>query len=293
MRLGNTLLALAAFSSHFSNVLGRSITNKSTNLVKKEYTRPTSFDKTFADGEKLIAAMLNPPNKDDIEPRSLTYLYRLAHETQKVEVPSGSIPPDAALPAQKFGWNMGHPWHHTKWYVNEGANYDIVSETYFDDDSKTMIVGASFNDPLEKLFDEQNPPIDHKNLPYHSEIWVDAYGELMRTNQHLKYVMRDNIVNDDTVDIMYDARYLLFPKAIDADVVEVNRESDNIAEREAFIALAGSKNGGSLFRMITDRHDLFGHRQVVKVWLWGNERGQCDISLFCLPAMVWELADKP
>lgn len=63
-------------------------------------------------------------------------------------------------------------------------------------------------------------------------------------------------------------------------------DSDDIAERETFIALAGSDNGAAVFRMLSDRHNLLNNRQVVKVWLYGKNRGQCSVDAFCKPAIV-------
>ncbi|KAE9964007.1 hypothetical protein BLS_008730 [Venturia inaequalis] len=296
MRFGNALIAIAALSSQLSIVLGRSITTDSTDLVKKAYTRPAIFDKTFAKGEKLIAAMMNPPNKDDLPESSLLYFKKFCKHEKKVEAPvdsGGSIKDDADLAAKKFGWDLKRPWNYNNWYIKEEEVQGEVSSTWFDDVSKTMIVEASFNEPLEELFKGKVPPIKNKELPFHSDIWTCTYGDMMATGQHLKYVMRNNIINAITEEMLRTARKLLAPDNKDAEVVEVNRDSDDIAEREAFIALAGTDNGSTLFRMITDRHDLFAYRKVTKVWLWGSNRGQCHKADYCLAMMVWELEEAP
>lgn len=251
------------------------------------------FDQTFAKGERLIAGMKNPPNNNDLPERSLLYFKKFTKHLNQYQPLGGSIPADADVAAKKFGWDLKRPWYYTNYFLDLGESTEDISTTAFDDVSKTLIVEKSFNDVLEDYFNQQNPPIDRRNLPYHSEIWTYTYGEMMATGQHIKYVMRNSIINEDTTDIMLEARKLLAPDSTDADVVEINRESDNIAERESFIALAGSDNGSSLFRMITDKHNMFGFRQVTKVWLWGRNRGQCDISDFCLPIMVWELEARP
>lgn len=53
-----------------------------------------------------------------------------------------------------------------------------------------------------------------------------------------------------------------------------NIDSDDVAEQESFIALAGTDNGSSVFRMLADSHGLFGGRKVVRVHTWGKNRGQ-------------------
>lgn len=234
--------------------------------------------------------MVNPPPDEPLPNRSLEMLVGLAHVDHQTVKLAGSIPEDTALPAKKFGWDMNKPWKWTRWYVRDGKTVDdTVSEAAFDDATKTLLIEKSDNDPMFEVMKEWLPTITKATLPYHSEIWPFEYGDEMATGQHLKYVHRNNIINDHTEAVLLAARWLLAPNAKDADVFEVNRLSDNIAEREAFIALAGTDNGAGVFRMLTDRHYLFAGRKVLKVWLWGKARGQCEISDFCLTAMTWEL----
>ncbi|TID26295.1 hypothetical protein E2P81_ATG00770 [Venturia nashicola] len=252
MRLGTALVAIAALSLHCARTF------------RYCQLEPPSFDKAFEKGEKLIAAIKNPPNKDDLPISSLLYFKKCCGHVSQYQVLDSNISEDADLPARRFGWDLTHPWHYTKYFIKDGESSEDVSTTAFDD----------------------IPPLEKKDLP-HSDIWTYNYGDMFKTGEHLKYVMRNNIINDETEPILLAARKLLAPDAGRFDVVEVDRESDNIAEREAFIALAWS----TLFRIITDRHNMFEFRQVTKVWLCGKQRGQCSISDFCLTMMVWELGE--
>lgn len=179
--------------------------------------------------------MKNPPNKDDFPTRSLARLGDFYAGQMEFKVPDKAIPEDVDLPAKKFGWDMTKDWLHNKWIIKPGeiGEGDDVSESYFDDATKTLIIAKSFNDPSMDIFKAHDPPIDKKELPYHSEIWSDVYEiHGFGTGEHLRYVLRNNIINDETTAILLTARNLLKPDAKDADTIEVNMDSDDIAERE-------------------------------------------------------------
>lgn len=94
-----------------------------------------------------------------------------------------------------------------------------------------------------------------EGLPFHSTIWTDTYGDEMKASG-VKYIVRSQIINKDTQEIIMRARRILRPDAQDPEVVSMEINSANQAEKEMFEALAGSDNGRTVFRMFADHHNL-------------------------------------
>lgn len=153
-----------------------------------------------------------------------------------------------------------------------------------------MVSFVESNYALRKILEKEKD----KKLPHRSGLWSNTWEkEIAGMSGSLKYIMSNNIMNEDTIPIIGAIRGLLLKKgAPDSEVVKINRLSDDTAERESFIALAGSVNGAPMFRMLTDRHNLFDNRHINRVWVWGARRGQCEeYPDFCYPAIVWEIMD--
>jgi hypothetical protein len=268
---------------------------------RANYKRPAEFDEKiqrengrdpvetyFTRGEKVIARMKNPPNKEDVHHNSFANLQKWGAVTDKEEALDAVTAAEWKAPSAKLKMDLKKKWRHVKWTVNGGDS--IISDTYFDTKSHTLVSSTSNNTPLKNILKHLDPPIGTEGLPFHSELWTTTYRAEIESGA-IQYIMRNNIANTDTARILRAARRLLNPKAKDTDVVEINIDSDKIEERDSFIALAGTDNGATVFRMLADSHNLFQGRQVVRVWTWDKNRGQNpDYPEFNLPLMVWEIA---
>ncbi|QDS71116.1 hypothetical protein FKW77_009641 [Venturia effusa] len=286
MLFKNALIAIAALSSSLGTVLACPLSAASTSLVKRKgYSRPSVFKRTFKKGEGVIAAMLSPPNPAETFPNSEYNLKKYGGKAFVEHVLPGAIPIEMAKPAQKFGWDLNHAWKHVNWYVNKGDSH--VSETAFDEQSRTLVSLVENDYPLMKILVKKKDT----QLPYRSELWSNTWEpELMAMKGDLRYIMSLNIQNEDTRPIISAVRKLLNPGLADDQPVLVERESGDIKQRESFVALAGTDNGAPMFRMLTDRHNLFGNRKIERVWVWGAKRGQCEeYHDFCNPTIVWEI----
>lgn len=160
-------------------------------LIKKAYTRPAVFNKTFDKGEKLSRAMMDPGQGDGVLPNSLGNLKKFSSVEDKHAIPDQEIPKKIALPALRFGWDLKHKWRLTKWTVNNGQS--TVSETAFDDESRTMISLTANNFPLQKIVDGEKDKI----VPYHSELWSETYEADIKAG-NVNYIMINNVANSDT-----------------------------------------------------------------------------------------------
>lgn len=231
--------------------------------------------------------MLARPKDTDKFPSSEYNLKKFGSKEGVEHVLSGAIPKELALPAKQFGWDLSRKWRHVNCSVNSGKS--TVSETAFNTQSHTLVSFVENNYPLKKILEKE----DDKQLPYRSELWSNLYKtELKAEDGSLKYIMSSNVANEVTSPIINAIRSLLVPGKPDSQVIQIDRQSDDIAQRESFIALAGSVNGASMFRMLTDRHILFGNRHINRVWVWGARRGQCEeFPEFCYPTIVWEIMD--
>lgn len=165
--------------------------------------------------------------------------------------------------ASQIGLDLNKNWRHDEWVTTMAESK--LSETYFYTESKTLVSAVADNRDLKgemvhKGDDGEDPAIftneeADEGLPWHSTIWTDTYGDGMKANG-VKYVVRSQIINEDTGDIIQQARELLRPDARDTEVVTLEIDSGNRAEKDAFEALAGTDNGRTVFRMVTDYWNL-------------------------------------
>lgn len=227
--------------------------------------------------------MKNPPNSEDIHHNSLAKLRELGTVTDNEENLGAETISELKSPTLQLNIDLRQKWRRVKWTINAGAS--TISDTYFSPISYALISSTSNNIPLARL-----PGITQATLPYHSELWTTTYlPEISAGGIH--YIVRLNIANTDTNRIFRAARRLLNSKAADTDVIVANINSDDVTERESFIALAGTDNGSSVFRMVADSHVLFRGRAVVRVYTWGKDRGQNEETDFNLPVMAWEMGE--
>ncbi len=88
----------------------------------------------------------------------------------------------------------------------------------------------------------------------------------------LKWVLRQGVVNPDTVSIMTEAHArLLYSESGHA---VFNPSKENPTMKEAFSALAGTDNGKGVFYMLADHHRELRNLRVVKIHTWPAANGR-------------------
>jgi len=155
-----------------------------------------------------------------------------------------------------------------------------VSKSYHNKDQRTFIVSDSFNDELPDNF-----PADQQI--YHSEFWFQAWKkEAGGDVSKLKYVVRANIYNTETKNIIRDGRAAVGGSNPTMYVIRIDSTVD--AEKDVFNALAGSENGKQVFRMLTDHSGEFNKKTVIEVHVYdGIVKGDNKN-----PSIVWVLSDS-
>jgi hypothetical protein len=174
---------------------------------------------------------------------------------------------------RKFGIKSTNNWHETDFRTIQTKK--TVSNTFYDDESHTLLVAVSDNAPVKEL---------GLQAPFHSEIWVTQFAHDIA---NVKYIIRSEITNEETINIIKDARSVLLPSNTpDSQELELKVAATSTAEKEAFMALAGSDNGRSVFRMLTDRWPTFNKKKVTKCIVWGANRNQ-NAQRPKRPFLVW------
>ncbi|QDS70018.1 hypothetical protein FKW77_003649 [Venturia effusa] len=250
--------------------------------------------KTYLQAGRAVIAKMNAPRvatNDAVISGPLIEFNKAA--TNKVNNAAVKLEPKLVYEsaASTVGMDLNKLWRHDEW-VTKDMNMDI-SSTYFDTESRTLVSAVADNRELKSemtwsgednegkaLFTEQQA-VD--GLPFHSTIWTHTYSEEMK-GTGVKFIIRSQIINDDTKDMIQIARAQLRPNARDTQVVTMEVNSANEAEKQAFEALAGSDNGRTVFRMMADYRDLMRNAKVVKCHTWGPKRGQSGEH----PMIVWE-----
>lgn len=158
-----------------------------------------------------------------------------------------------------------------------------VSKSYHNKDQRTIIVSDSFNDELPDNF-----PADQQI--FHSEFWFQAWkketGPAVADISRLKYVVRSNIYNTETKNIIRDGRAAV--GGADPKMYIIRIDSTVDAEKDVFNALAGSKNGKQVFRMLTDHSGDFNKKTVLEVHVYDGITTGDNVN----PSIVWVLSDS-
>ncbi|KAK0123055.1 hypothetical protein ONS96_010064 [Cadophora gregata f. sp. sojae] len=188
----------------------------------------------------------------------------------------------------KVGKNLKVPFmamglrNNNEWMLRQIIGKDVDLDhpgnvVYHSKEQQSMVITDIFNDGLGAQFEGENK-IFHSEFAFHG--WKHFSGDNVGD---LRYVVIAQIQNDAARQTIKDARATIKNTPMSGPQITFRAAAQDNAESQGFFALAGTKVGKLVFRMLTDHHTEMKERRIAAVHTWDSYVESLD------PVLIWEL----